>query len=386
MFGQSHLGDTGQGAVAGGCAGPTTAKCAAATASACKGPIVKAIRNRACSRSRRCANQGVLFLRVLHRSWSNRSWPAWSAAPTSQPAGQDQTAVRLHRSHPRGSARGDPPPQAAHSTARPTPSSSGARRMAAPPAGPAIQLILSTWPHGAVDDPQSRFINERAHANIQKDGTYSVVPRMWVGERNHRCRTAAHRRRGRPNYDPDGQRVTGGQRIDLLGVKKADLPHCLGRPRHADRSCLGKPPAHWSDLRGFGMVPLRYPGLDLHGQAELEHDLFGMWSPHRVKLAISRLPAQLRRGRRQDIGVIGGIPAGNLCRAAMAASGDRGGAVPRPKVATRAEVLEYSGAFPQLYREERRVIWTARSTGYRPRRNGPRQKKRVVDDATAGRR
>jgi NAD(P)H-nitrite reductase large subunit len=34
------------------------------------------------------------------------------------------------------------------------------------------------------DDPQSRFINERSHANIQKDGTYSVVPRMWGGETN----------------------------------------------------------------------------------------------------------------------------------------------------------------------------------------------------------
>src|SRR5438045_8788679 len=42
--------------------------------------------------------------------------------------------------------------------------------------------LISTWPHEAEDDPQSRFINERAHANIQKDGTFSVVPRMWGGE------------------------------------------------------------------------------------------------------------------------------------------------------------------------------------------------------------
>src|SRR5207247_959738 len=44
--------------------------------------------------------------------------------------------------------------------------------------------LISTWPHEAKDDPQSRFINERAHANIQKDGTFSVVPRIWGGETN----------------------------------------------------------------------------------------------------------------------------------------------------------------------------------------------------------
>src|SRR3981081_801977 len=48
---------------------------------------------------------------------------------------------------------------------------------------PAINYyLLSTWPHQARDDPQSRFINERSHANIQKDDTQSVVPRMWGGE------------------------------------------------------------------------------------------------------------------------------------------------------------------------------------------------------------
>lgn len=47
---------------------------------------------------------------------------------------------------------------------------------------PAINYyLLSTWPHEAMDDPQSRFINERAHANIQKDGTFSVIPQMKGG-------------------------------------------------------------------------------------------------------------------------------------------------------------------------------------------------------------
>src|SRR5439155_10758725 len=91
--------------------------------------------------------------------------------------------------------------------------------------------LISTWPHEAKDDPQSRFINERAHANIQKDGTFSVVPRMWGGET-----TASELRRIADVVDKYGiptVKVTGGQRIDLLGVKKQDLPavwHDLGMP------------------------------------------------------------------------------------------------------------------------------------------------------------
>ncbi|RYY81956.1 MAG: NAD(P)/FAD-dependent oxidoreductase, partial [Comamonadaceae bacterium] len=82
--------------------------------------------------------------------------------------------------------------------------------------------LLSTWPKEAKDDPQSRYINERSHANIQKDGTYSVIPRMWGGET-----TAAELRRIADvvdKYQIPTVKVTGGQRIDLLGVKKEDLP------------------------------------------------------------------------------------------------------------------------------------------------------------------
>jgi nitrite reductase (NADH) large subunit len=89
---------------------------------------------------------------------------------------------------------------------------------------PAINYyLISTWPKEARDDPQSRFINERSHANIQKDGTYSVVPRMWGGET-----TADELRRIADvvdKYKIPTVKVTGGQRIDLLGVKKEDLVH-----------------------------------------------------------------------------------------------------------------------------------------------------------------
>ncbi|MDP3323130.1 MAG: (2Fe-2S)-binding protein, partial [Hydrogenophaga sp.] len=81
---------------------------------------------------------------------------------------------------------------------------------------PAINYdLISTWPKEAKDDPQSRYINERSHANIQKDGTYSVIPRMWGGET-----TADELRRiadAVDKYQIPTVKVTGGQRIDLLG-------------------------------------------------------------------------------------------------------------------------------------------------------------------------
>jgi nitrite reductase (NADH) large subunit len=69
---------------------------------------------------------------------------------------------------------------------------------------PAVNYyLLSTWPKEAKDDPQSRFINERSHANIQKDGTYSVIPRMWGGETTaselRRIADAVDKYRSRPS-------------------------------------------------------------------------------------------------------------------------------------------------------------------------------------------
>ena len=124
--------------------------------------------------------------------------------------------------------------------------------------------LLSTWPKEAKDDPQSRYINERSHANIQKDGTYSVIPRMWGGET-----TAAELRRIADvvdKYQIPTVKVTGGQRIDLLGVKKEDLPERLAGHRHAVRPRLCQGAAHREDLRGQRVVPLRHPGLDADGQ------------------------------------------------------------------------------------------------------------------------
>lgn len=104
-----------------------------------------------------------------------------------------------------------------------------------PSCRPALNFyLLADWPDDYTDDAQSRFINERAHANIQKDGTFSVVPRMWGG-----VTTPAELRAiadAAEKYNVPMVKVTGGQRIDLLGVKKEDLP------------------GMWADLNDAGMV------------------------------------------------------------------------------------------------------------------------------------
>jgi sulfite reductase beta subunit-like hemoprotein len=77
----------------------------------------------------------------------------------------------------------------------------------------------------------TRFINDRVHANIQKDGTFSVVPRMRGG-----VTSASELRRiadVAEKYNVPMIKVTGSQRLDLLGIKKEDLPKVwadLGMP------------------------------------------------------------------------------------------------------------------------------------------------------------
>jgi len=208
--------------------------------------------------------------------------------------------------------------------------------------------VLSTWPGEAQDDPQSRYINERAHANIQKDGTYSVIPRMWGGMTN-----SSELRRIADvvdKYQIPSVKVTGSQRIDLLGVKKEDLPgvwHDLGMPSgHAYakalrtvKTCVG------SEWCRFGTQD-----STLMGQ-QLERALWRMYAPHKVKLAVSGCPRNCAESGIKDVGIIGVDSGWELY---VAGNGGIKTEVAQffVKVATHEEVLEYAGAFLQLYREE----------------------------------
>jgi nitrite reductase (NADH) large subunit len=235
--------------------------------------------------------------------------------------------------------------------------------------------LLSTWPKEARDDPQSRFVNERAHANIQKDSTFSVVPRIWGGV------TSADELRRIADvvdkYRIPSVKITGGQRIDLLGAKKEDLPaiwrdlgmpsgHAYAKALRTVKTCVG------SEWCRFGTQD-----STRMGQA-LERALWRMYAPHKVKLAVSGCPRNCAEAGIKDVGVIG-VESGWEIH--VAGNGGTKTAVAQflAKVATHDEVLEYAGAFLQLYREEG---WYLERTVHFVERVGlDYVKKRVVDDA-----
>ncbi len=244
-----------------------------------------------------------------------------------------------------------------------------------PSCRPAINYyLISTWPKEALDDPQSRAINERSHANIQKDGTYSVVPRMWGGETS-----AAELRRIADvvdKYKIPGVKVTGGQRIDLLGVKKEDLQgvwndiampcgHAYGKSLRTVKTCVG------SEWCRFGTQDSSQLGRDL------ERALWRMYAPHKVKLAVSGCPRNCAESGIKDVGIIG-VDSGWEIH--IAGNGGIKTEVAHffTKVKTAEEVMEVSGAFLQLYREE--GWYLERTTHYVARVGLEHVKKKVLED------
>ena len=161
--------------------------------------------------------------------------------------------------------------------------------------------LLCAWPGEYVDDSQSRFINERVHANIQKDGTYSVVPRMWGGVTNA-ARAARHRRRRREIRHPDGQ---GHRRPAHRPARRQEG----GPARRLGRSQRGRPglgprlrqgAAHGEDLRRHRMVPLRHAGFDRPRHQDREVHV-GLLDAGQGQDGGLRLPAELRRGDLQGL-------------------------------------------------------------------------------------
>ena len=221
---------------------------------------------------------------------------------------------------------------------------------------PALNFyLIADWPTEYHDDRQSRFVNERNHANIQKDGTYSVVPRMWGG-----VTTATELRAiadAADRYAVPMIKVTGGQRIDLLGVRKEDLP------------------AIWSDFNAAGMVSghayakglrtvktcvgtefCRFGTQDSTGLGiRMEKLLWGSWTPAKVKLGVSGCPRNCAEATCKDIGVVC-VDSGYEISVAGAAGMDVKETEFLCKATTEDEVLEITAAFVQLYRENARYL------------------------------
>ena len=174
-------------------------------------------------------------------------------------------------------------------------------------------ILASCWnehiikpKHAGLQDTNDRFL-----ANLQKDGTYSVVPRIPGGEITPEKLIAIGR---------VGQRyglytkITGGQRIDLFGARVEQLPliwkelidagfesgHAYGKALRTVKSCVG---STWC----------RYGVQDSVGMAiRLEQRYRGVRSPHKLKLAVSGCTRECAEAQSKDVGVIASEKGWNL--------------------------------------------------------------------------
>jgi nitrite reductase (NADH) large subunit len=223
-------------------------------------------------------------------------------------------------------------------------------------------LLRMMWGEEYADERDARFINDRVHANIQRDGTFSVVPQMKGG-----CTTPGELRRiadVAEKYSVPLVKLTGGQRIDLLGVRKEDLPHVwrdLGMPSgHAYaksfrtvKTCVGE------DYCRFGLGDSTALGI------AIETRFAGLEAPAKMKLAVTGCPRNCAEAYVKDVGVVavdggrweiyvGGAAGAHVRKGDLLAT-----------VGSPAEVITLTGRFLQYYREN--ANWLERTYAFVPR-------------------
>jgi nitrite reductase (NADH) large subunit len=237
-------------------------------------------------------------------------------------------------------------------------------------------LLETMWADEFVDERDARFINDRVHANIQRDGTFSVVPQMKGG-----VTSAAQLRRiadVAEKYEIPMIKLTGGQRIDLLGVRKEDLPavwgdldmpsgYAYGKSFRTVKTCVG------SDFCRYGVGDSTALGI------ALEERYQGLASPAKMKLAVTGCPRNCAEALCKDLGVVavdGGrweIYVGGAAGAHIR-KGDLLATVDSP-----AEVMTLTGRFLQYYREN--ANWLERTYAWVPRLGIEKIRAVVIDDA-----
>jgi len=376
LFGQAHLGDSGHGGQNAAASMADNAEVCGCNG-VCKGTIVKAITQKGLftleevrvhtKASASCGSCTGLVEQILANTVGDYSAPTKEKALcgcTEYTHEKIRKAIREH-----------------HLTSIPAVMQFCEWRTSdgCPKCRPALNFyLLAAWPSEVADDYQSRFINERAHANIQKDGSYSVVPRIWGG-----VTTPAELRaiaEVADKYRVPTVKITGGQRIDLLGVKKEDLPrmwgdlnragfvsgHAYGKSLRTVKTCVG------SEWCRFGTQDSTGLGI------KLEKMSWGSWTPHKFKMAVSGCPRNCAEATIKDFGVVC-VDSGYELHV-----GGNGGVKVRAtdllcKVQTEQEVMEYCGAFMQLYREEAQYL--ERTAPWIERVGLAYVKQRVVDDA-----
>jgi nitrite reductase (NADH) large subunit len=237
-------------------------------------------------------------------------------------------------------------------------------------------LLKTIWDAEYDDERDARFINDRVHANIQKDGTFSVVPGISGGvtssDQLRRIADVADR------YAVPMIKITGGQRIDLLGVKKEQLPevwrdlgmrsgHAYAKSFRTVKTCVG------TEFCRFGLGDSTRLGI------EIEERFKGLESPAKLKLGVAGCPRNCSEALIKDVGVVA-VEGG---RWEIYVGGAGGAHVRKGDLLTvsdtHEEVLTLIGRFLQYYRQNARYL--ERTYTFVPRVGIARIRAVVVDDA-----
>ncbi|WP_330255271.1 nitrite reductase large subunit NirB [Nocardia sp. NBC_00565] len=223
-------------------------------------------------------------------------------------------------------------------------------------------LLQMMWTHEFVDERDARFVNDRVHANIQRDGTFSVVPQMKGGVTDSaQLRKIAD---VADKYAIPLIKLTGGQRIDLLGVRKEDLPavwadldmpsgFAYSKSFRTVKTCVG------SDFCRYGVGDSTSLGI------AIEQRFQGIPGPAKMKLAVTGCPRNCAEALCKDLGVVavdGGcweIYVGGAAGAHIR-KGDLLATVDSPEL-----VVQLTGRFLQYYREN--ANWLERTYTWVPR-------------------
>jgi nitrite reductase (NADH) large subunit len=214
---------------------------------------------------------------------------------------------------------------------------------------PALSYYLDVWWCGDHrEEPAARHVNDRVHANIQRDGTFSVVPRIRGGVTSpaelRRIADVAEK------YGVGTVKITGGQRIDLLGVRRQDLPaiwadlgmpsgHAYTKAVRTVKSCVG------SDWCRFGV------GDSTDLAIRLESLLEGLYTPHKLKLGVTGCPRNCAEVTVKDLGIVAIVGGWEVYVAGAAGMSVRKGDL-LCTVATPELALEEAAIAVQHYREE----------------------------------
>ncbi len=242
---------------------------------------------------------------------------------------------------------------------------------------PGLASLLNTiWAGEYVKEPDARFINERVHANIQKDGTFSVVPMMAGGVTSpaelRRIADVAEK------YQVPMVKLTGGQRINLLGIRKDDLPkvwqdlgipsgHAYGKSYRTCKSCVG------TDFCRFGV------GDSTSLAIRIEHKFKGIDTPHKIKMATAGCPRNCSEAMVKDIGAVA-VEGGKW---EIYIGGAAGAHVRKGDILcvvdSHDDVLKYAARFMQYYRENAKYL--ERPYGFVDRIGIDRIRAVVVEDS-----